>query len=616
VLAALAGWHGWMTLSLFGSDSAWEQLGNDQPVITGRHAGNFYLGMMAAKARLATGSACCYDPADYVGYPRTPIFNGSRLSELFMLAVGGEYYPQAYKIGLAVVALLVPFCLFLAARAANACLPAAGLATALGLLVWWGNPSQEALRAGDIELLVAGLAVLLHAGLLVRFHQAPGFFCWFGLLVSGALAWLGQPLLLPLFVPLWLLYYLTVGAKHPALTWHLALVGSLAGSVAMNLFWLIDWVNFWWLRSPLPHATSLLPHRTLQTLWNAPIWGGCADRMLAALLLASAVAGAWRLNQTRQRPAARLLGLGAGGLLTLALLGVVAEPLGRMGASTLLPLALFFAALPAAHAWVQVHRWAFARLGTRWVLAGEMCLVGGLIFLAQEYVPAVVERFRAAEPLVIGLGPEREAVVEKLIRYTGPEARILWECVPLPKEAPHWAALLPLLTERVFIGGLDPEAAIEHAGIGIIDQSLNGRHISAWSTAMLEDYCRLYNIGWVACWSPAVAKRMQQWPGAELVCELEGDGPGLLFAVKHHVPSYTLKGQARLVHADSHHITLADVVPENGEVVLSLHFQRGMRALPSRVQLDCYQDPYDPIGFLRLKVAGPVARVTLTWDDR
>jgi hypothetical protein len=605
-----------MTLSLFGLDSPWERLTDDQPIISGRHPANLYLGMLAAKARWATGGDCCYDPANYAGYPRTPVFNGSRLSELFLLAAGGEYDPRVYKIGVACILLLVPFFLFLATRAANACLPAAALTTAIGLLVWWGAPSQDALHAGDIELLVAGLAVVLHAGLLVRFHHAPGFGCWFGLVISGALAWLGQPLLLPLFVPLWLIYYLTVGAKHCALTWHLALVGGVIGSVVLNLFWLIDWVTFWWLRSPLPQATALLPHRTLQTLWDAPIWGGPADRILAAVLLGSAVVGVWLWNQTRQRPAARLLGLAAGGFLTLALLGVVAEPLGRMGTHALLPLALFFAALPAAHAWVQTHRWALAHLGAPGVLMAEILLLGGMVFLSREYLPATLERCRTARPFVIGLGPEREAVVDKLIQYTGADARILWECVPAPKGATQWSALLPVLTERVFIGGLDSEAVIEHGAVGIIDQSLTGRHISTWSTSMLEEYCRLYNIGWIACWSPPVAKRLKHWPHAELICTLENDGPGYLFAVKQHVPSYTLKGQARLVHADSHHISLADVVPENGEVVLSLHHQRGMRALPSRVQVERQDDPYDPIGFLRLRVAAPVARVTLTWDNR
>jgi hypothetical protein len=92
--------------------------------------------------------------------------------------------------------------------------------------------------------------------------------------------------------------------------------------------------------------------------------------------------------------------------------------------------------------------------------------------------------------------------------------------------------------------------------------------------------------------------------------------PGWLFLVKHAPRSYTLKGKAHMVHADWHHITLADVVPDDGTVVLSLHYQTGMRASPSRVQIEREPNGDDPIGFIRLRVAGPVARVTLTWGDQ
>jgi hypothetical protein len=109
---------------------------------------------------------------------------------------------------------------------------------------------------------------------------------------------------------------------------------------------------------------------------------------------------------------------------------------------------------------------------------------------------------------------------------------------------------------------------------------------------------------------------MHRWQGAKLVSSLTENGQGALFAVQAHVPSYTLKGQAQVVHADSHHITLSDLVPDNGVIVLSLHYQTGMRALPSRVRVERETDPVDPAGFLRLRVSGPVARVTLTWDDR
>ena len=46
------------------------------------------------------------------------------------------------------------------------------------------------------------------------------------------------------------------------------------------------------------------------------------------------------------------------------------------------------------------------------------------------------------------------------------------------------------------------------------------------------------------------------------------------------------------------------MVPEDGKVVLSLHYQAGMKALPARVQVEREIDPYDPIPLVRLKVPG------------
>ena len=62
------------------------------------------------------------------------------------------------------------------------------------------------------------------------------------------------------------------------------------------------------------------------------------------------------------------------------------------------------------------------------------------------------------------------------------------------------------------------------------------------------------------------------------------------------------------------HIALADIVPEDGTVVLSMHYQTGMRVSPGRVQIERETDPRDPIDFIRLRLQGPVARVTITWQ--
>jgi hypothetical protein len=615
---ALVAWQGWMTLTLFGPERPWERLFDDQPVLSGRHPLHLYHGYLGAHSLWLTGRLSCYDFAFQTGYLKTPVFDsGSRPAELFLALTGGEYWPAAYKVGLALCCLLVPWLLLLACRGAGLCAPATVLATAAGLFVWWGAPGRQALEAGEIELLLAALAVLAHVGLLVHYHRSPGLRVWLGLLATGALGWFAHPLLFPLLLPLLLVYYLSVGARHPRFRWHLALFAAQAGALAVNLFWLADWVTYWWLRCPLPHATGMLRHRTVQTVWDSPMWGGPADRNLGILLLGSALVGLVVFNTCRQRVAARLLGLGAGGLWVLAVLGISWEPLGQLGTAGLMVPALWFAALPAAHAWTRASHLLVrvARGPWRAALAGSV-LLAAAVLAAYTTVAALAEGAAGTAPLVLGLGPDREALVQTLRTHTGTEARILWEDRPVGRDASRWSALLPVLTGRTFIGGLDPEAGIEHSKAGLIKQELAGHPVGRLSDAALEEYCRRYNVGWVVCWSPAAVARFRAWKGgATEVAEVKDGGTGYLFRVHREKPSLALEGQAELLHADLHHLTLADVVPANGKVLLSLHYQAGMRASPGRVQVEPAADGRDLVPFVRLRVSSPVARVILTWDD-
>jgi hypothetical protein len=615
VFVGLVVWQGWMTLSLFGPDHPWQRLRSDEPIISGRHALHLYRGILGAQSLRDRGQLSCYDPAFQAGYPQTPLFdNGSRTADLFIQLAGGGYRPAAYKIGLAICCCLVPLLLMLASRGFGLSRGLSCAATALGQLVWWSVPGRALLEAGELDFLMGALGGLVGIAWLVRFDRAVDLKGWAVLLFAGFVECFLQPIFFGLLLPLGLIYYLSVGARH-RLGWHVALVGAAAGALAGNSFWLIDGSSYWWIRTPFYQwENGGWSDLSWPRIWSAELWGERPDRALAIVLLVGGVVGVCILNETKQRAAARMVGLGALGMAALTIGGLVWAPLTHLGTERFFVPALWFAALPAVYA-IGSGLQLVERLAgspTRGAVFGCGPVVAAMLG-GRSYITPIAAKCLRSSPFTIGLDSDALTVLEALRTRTSADARILWEDRIESPQAPRWSPLLSLLTGRFFLGGLDPDMGIEHSYASFVDQSLAERPIKEWTDAELEQFSRRYNIGWVVCQSTAAVQRFQNWPGTTGSTPLADGREGWLFTLKPR--SFFLKGSGRLLSADSRRITLADVVPEDGTVVLSLHYQAGFQASPGRVLVERETDPYDPIPFIRLHIPGPAARVTLTWEE-
>jgi hypothetical protein len=622
VFLGLVTWNGWLTLSLFGPDRPVAALLDSRPLVSGSHPLHLYHGTLGAQALWAHGSSCCYDPNFQAGYPKTPIFDGgSRPAELFLLVAGGEYRPEAYKVGLAVCCLLAPVFLLAAAWGFGLRGGAACLVVALGLGVWWGQPAVAAWHAGDLDVLLAGLAVPAQLGMLAWFDRDPGLRVWLGLVAANALCWFAHPFLGPLLLPAVLVYYLSVGHRH-GLFWHAALGAGIAVSLAFNAFWLIDWVTHWYLLNALTAPVSVLAHRTFRTVWEAELWGDPVDRGLAVTCIGLALLGIACFNSRRQRVAARLLGLGGGGLLVLALLGITNESTSQFGTARLLLPGLLALTVPAGHAIWTAARPLLGWLGCRPLAAGPLAV--GLLalgWLAGDDLAQQLHRSPTAPPLPIGLERGQEAALDTLRERTTTEARVLWEDGAGAGPCSRWTALLPVLTGRVFVGGLDLEAGIAYAQPCLNASGLAGNPLAKVSDDYLTAFCERYNIGWVVCSSPAARQRFLAWPGAGPPVVLDPATDLCLVPVRRASFSYLLNrdrgARAEWLGADCERIALGNVVPDaNGEVLLSLHYQTGLRASPGQVKVEKVDDQPGDIPFLRLRMPGPTTCVTLTWDRR
>jgi hypothetical protein len=271
------------------------------------------------------------------------------------------------------------------------------------------------------------------------------------------------------------------------------------------------------------------------------------------------------------------------------------------------PFAVAALVLPAA--------WLTTRCCERAALGSLACWAASAIPFVLGWAPVAMVLGLDLAPLPRGLTAEEEQLVASLATLTTPDARILFEDLDSARPGWNWTALLPVLTDRMYLGGLDPEAGVEHAFCGMRGGKLNGRPFEDWTPFERTEFCRRYNVGWVVCRTPESAAWWSREPMARELARFRDGGEVVLFILERP-RSFVLTGTATWERADRRKVVLTDVVPnEAGEIVLSLHYQPGLRVSPTVVYVDGDKDLFDPIPMIKLRSPGPVSRVTLTWEN-
>jgi hypothetical protein len=589
--------HGVAAAQLFGG---WAGLGDERPVLSGRHALHQYHAVLGAARLWQAGQNVCYDPAFEAGYPKTPVFDeGCRLAEVWYWLAGGEYAAGVYKWGVWALVAVIPVAAALALWGAGGS-PAGMVAAAVLASVWtWSAPVQLLLASGLIDGLAAGLAALVFVPHLVRFSQTLDVEAWLLSAAAAVVIWYCQPLL---WVPLGVFVFVHYQAMAPqrGLAWHLAYVGIACVGIVPNAWWLADWGKYWWLR-PAWEGEGV---GAALAGWS---WGGVpGGSVVAAGGLLAALAGwanRWRCGSmiawtgSLTALAARSFSTGpwldAAGQRSLEVLSLAWGLFGLMG--------LFETAYRRGGGFFSL------------ALAGYVALLA-LPFVGSSQVADTWWPEPASSSLRLGWTPVEEELLGQLRQQTQPSARILWE--EREREADTASALLPLATQRWYIGGL--HACLEHRYCVLRAGSWLGRPLRHWTDAELEQWLRWFNIGWVVARSDESLRRWQRYPGARLLWQRQ-DGQGPLALLEMPRPhSYLLAGRAEKVWGDCDRIVLEEVVPdEQGAVVLSLHYLPGLRVSPSYVRLERAPEPQGrtAVDLIRLHLPAPVPRIRLSWDN-
>jgi hypothetical protein len=271
-------------------------------------------------------------------------------------------------------------------------------------------------------------------------------------------------------------------------------------------------------------------------------------------------------------------------------------------------LALFPASVAAAS---LTERWKFGWLPP--LAAAAMPLLCALDLPASR--PVATAFSQNYELLPLGFSDDQEQFIQGVNRLTEPSARILIEERHEGSGADwNWTALLARRTGRAFLGGLDPEAGMEHLFCGLSRDRLNGRRLADVSDDDLHAFADRYNVGWVLCRSESSAARWRSTARVREVAQFRDHGPVTMFAIdRPH--QYLVRGSGRLERADRRRIVLRDLEPDaTGTATLAFHYQPGLRIMPPSVIAEREKDPFDPIPLIRLRLPGKVTRVTLFWE--
>jgi hypothetical protein len=318
--------------------------------------------------------------------------------------------------------------------------------------------------------------------------------------------------------------------------------------------------------------------------------------------------GCLTLARFKRRTSAWLFGSGVIAVSAVARLGQLWPPVQALGLDRAAPLAVGLAVVPAAHA----------------VTAWEWFPVGRLFAAVTAGLPLAIATTDgewgrcldlAFDPVDTGLTTGQQNLVAAIRQHTTPEARILLEDPDSPQPGWNWTALLPRLSDRAFIGGLDGDACVDLSYCGLRRGRLNGRPLADLTDAELAELCRVYNVGWVVARYKDSIARWKAWGAVTELGRYEDNGEVVLLAIDRP-RSFVLSGAAATVHADRRQIVLTDVVANaDGELLLSFHHQQGMQVTPPPVWIDEAVDPNDPTKFLRLRLppGRSVARIVIRW---
>ncbi len=159
----------------------------------------------------------------------------------------------------------------------------------------------------------------------------------------------------------------------------------------------------------------------------------------------------------------------------------------------------------------------------------------------------------------------------------------------------HIPGLFPAYVKREYLCGPRPMYPIKHSFAGFYDGILFEKPVSSYSLAELKRYFFLFNVKWIVCWSEESKEMFEHFPG--YITKIHHIAKFSIYEVNRK-PSFFLKGSGT-IEADYNLLRLKNIVPDDGEIIISYHWLDHMRPSPD-AQIERIFSGGDPVGFIKI----------------
>jgi len=571
-----------------------------------------FLQCLTVKKYLTLFHSCwAYDPFFLAGLPNGTLGNADNKAwEIFytvMAPLLGE--GLGFKAYVLLFFLLYPLFLYNAMR--NFGFPrTTGLtAAALGILFFHLSLCINMVAWGMISYVFVCYFSLYVLSVFWRLLESPSW--WRGLQLAGCFSIMVMMHILAvvhLFIPMLILYL--HAARRLRLGAQVMLFAALCTGIVVNSFWLVPVIEFIHDKTTRPEnyeftlqIKNVLEPLKVYVLQRRSI-DHCApilnNTFFETVLLLFGGAGLYRWRTERRRAFLRAFAAGSLFIFAVAYYGshtAFFSPL--QPERYTIPLSLLLL-VPASFAFFHAVRILLRTFSRRALLFGS-ALVFVVIFQPIIRPFGIFYKYKLYR-LQTETPQEIKTLISMLRETTTRDGRILIEdseSVGKQREAfygGHFPAIFPEFLKREYLCGPRPLYPVKHSYASFTNGVLFERDIASYSRAELEEMFALFNVKWIVSWSDRAQEFFSRFP--DYITQMGTVDKFTLYIVNRN-PSFFIKGSG-IISSDYNRIELREVTPEDGEIVISYHWMKKLRAVPSGTIERVFLGG-DPVGFIKVK---------------